>query len=168
MDEDDVIAAHEEDFARAEAAAPERRRPNRRGFWIMIITIGLTSVLVIVEIFANRPLVSAIGRAQHDLTLVHGRAMEIESASDSFLGADAGGLALPGDTVTLIAGNLVAKGPGQVSVYASADGWAAATEARPDACFYIAEDLHGTATRYGGGTVCSGAAAFAQAKDTAW
>ncbi|MEP7059928.1 MAG: hypothetical protein ABI828_04290 [Actinomycetota bacterium] len=165
MDDEDVIAAHEAEFA----AAPNRaRRPNRRGFWIMIVTIGLAGVLVVVEIFANRPLVSAIGRAQHDLRLVHDRAAEIERASGSYLDADAGALALPGDTVTMISGTVAAKGPGQVSVYATADGWAAATEARPDACFYIAEDLHGDATRYGGGTVCSGAAAFKQAQDTAW
>ncbi|MEA2522546.1 MAG: hypothetical protein QOI81_2192 [Actinomycetota bacterium] len=168
MDDDEVIAAHEDDFAQADAAASERRRPNRRGFWIMIVTVGLTGVLVVVEIFANRPLVNSIGRAEHDLTLVHERAVKIEDASGSYLDADAGALVLPGDTVTMISGDLVAKGPGQVSVYASADGWAAATEARPDACFYIAEDLHGDATRYGGGTVCSGEAAFKQAQDTAW
>jgi hypothetical protein len=167
MEDDDVIAAHEDDFARAEAAA-EHRRPNRRGFWIMLAAIGVTGLLVVVEIFANRPLVSAIGRAQHDLRLVQARALRIESAAGSFRDADAAALALPGDSVTLIAGDMVAKGAGQVSVYASPDGWAAATEARPDACFYIAEDAHGNTTRYGGGTVCSGAAAFRLASDTAW
>jgi hypothetical protein len=167
MDDEDIIAAHEEDFARA-AADTDRRRPNRRGFWIMLAAIGVTGLLVVVEIFANRPLVSAIGRAQHDLRLVHARALEIENAAGSFRDADAGTLALPGDTVTLISGDLVATGAGQVSVYASSDGWAAATEARPNACFYIAEDAGGDVTRYGGGTVCSGAAAFRQANDTAW
>jgi hypothetical protein len=167
MDDEDIIAAHEEDFARA-AAAPHRPRPDRRGFWIMLAAIGVTGLLVVVGIFANRPLVSAIGRAQHDLRLVHVRALEIENASGSFRDADADTLALPGDTVALISGNLVARGAGQVSVYASPDGWAAATEARPDACFYIAEDAAGDTTRYGGGTVCSGAAAFRLANDTAW
>lgn len=168
MDEDDVIAAHEDDFARAEAAATEYPRRSRRGFWIMLAAIGLAGVLVVVGIFVNRPLVSAIGRAEHDLRLVHDRARAIENVSGSYADASAGGLAQAGDSVTLIAGNLVAKGPGQVSVYASGDGWAAATEARPNACFYIAEDAHGVDTRYGGGTVCSGVAAFRLANDTAW
>lgn len=168
MDDDDVIAAHEDAFAAADAARAEHPPRSRRGFWIMLAAIGLTGVLVVGGIFMNRPLVSAIGRAEHDLRLVHDRALEIESAAGSYADAGAGGLAQSGDSVTLIAGNLVAKGPGQVSVYASADGWAAATEARPNACFYIAEDAHGAQTRYGGGTVCSGVAAFRIAQDTAW
>ena len=168
MDDDEVIAAHEDAFAAADAARAERPRQSRRGFWIMIATIGLTGVLVVVEIFANRPLVSAIGRAEHDLRLVHARAVDVKDVAGSYVDAGAGGLTQPGDSVTLIAGDLVAKGPGQVSVYASGDGWAAATEARPDACFYIAEDAYGTVTRYGGGTVCSGVAAFRLAQDTAW
>lgn len=168
MDDDDVIAAHEDDFARAEAPASGYPRRSRRGFWIMIAAIGLTGVLTVVGIFVNRPLVSAIGRAEHDLRLVHDRAQAIENVSGSYVDAGAGGLARAGDSVTLIAGSLVASGPGQVSVYASPDGWAAATEARPNACFYIAENAHGAETRYGGGTVCSGVAAFRLANDTAW
>ena len=85
----------------------------------MTVSIGAAGVLVDVAIFANRPLVAAIGRAQHDLRLVHDRAVEVESASGSYLDADAGALALPGDTVTMISGAVAAKGPGQVSVYAS-------------------------------------------------
>jgi hypothetical protein len=164
MDDDDVIAEHEDRFAEDDAMPPPR---GRRGFWIMISAIGVAGALVVGGIFVNRPLVSAIGRAEHDLRLVHDRALAIESATGSF--ADAGPSALaPGDSVILVPGAVVAKGPGQVSVYAGADGWAAATEARPDACFYIAEDAQGTQTRYGGGTACSGVAAFRQANDTAW
>lgn len=168
MDDDDVIAAHEDAFAAADAARDERPRRSRRGFWIMIGAIGLSGVLVVGGILVNRPLVSAIGRAEHDLRLVHDRALAIENVSGSYADAGPGGLAQAGDSVTLIAGDLVAKGPGQVSVLASEDGWAAATEARPNACFYIAEDAHGTQTRYGGGTVCSAVAAFRLAQDTAW
>ena len=168
MDDDDVIAEHEDAFADADAAREDRPPRTRRGFWIMIGAMGLTGVLVVAGIFANRPLVSAIGRAQHDLRLVHDRALAIQNVTGSYAGAGFGALTQTGDSVTLIAGDLVAKGPGQVSVYASADGWAAATEARPDACFYIAEDAHGIDTRYGGGTVCSGVAAFRLAQDTAW
>jgi len=168
VDDDDVIAAHEDDFAEREATRTGYPRRSRRGFWIMLAAIGLTGVLVVGGIFVNRPLVSAIGRAEHDLRLVHERALGIEKAAGSYADAGAGGLAQPGDSVTLIAGNIVAMGPGQVSIYASADGWAAATEARPNACFYIAEDAHGAQTRYGGGTVCSGVAAFRLAQDTTW
>jgi hypothetical protein len=150
MDDDDVIAEHEDDFAAADLANL-RRPPNRRGFWIV-----------------NRPLVSAIGRAEHDLRLIHGRALDIETTTGSFADADASALGLPGDTVTLIDGTTATTEQGQVSVYATADGWAAAAEARPNACFYIAQDAHGASTRYGGGTVCSGEAAFRLAQDSTW
>ncbi len=160
-DDDEIIAAHE-----AELAAEPPRRASRRGFWVVVGAIGLVGVLIVAEIFVNRPLVSAIGRAQHDLRLAQGQAERIFAVSGSFDQAGAAQLTA-GDTVTFIPGDQAATEPGQVSVYASGTSWAAAAEARPNACFYIFE-RSGQETRYGGGTVCSGQAALTGADQSEW
>ena len=162
QDDDEIIAAHE-----AELVAEPPRRQNRRGFWVVVVAIGLVSVLIVAEIFVNRPLVSSIGRAQHDLRLAQERAERIFAASGSFDQAGAAQLAAAGGAVTFIPGDQAATEPGQVSVYASGTSWAAAAEARPNACFYIFE-RSGQDTRYGGGTVCSGQAALTGADQSEW
>jgi hypothetical protein len=51
-----------------------------------------------------------------------------------------------------------------VSVLADGSVWAAAAQARPEACFYLRLEL-GADPRYGAGTACTGEAALAAAED---
>ena len=57
------------------------------------------------------------------------------------------------------------SGPGSVSVYASANVWAAAVQARPQACFFIKQVI-GEDTAYGVATGgCTGRAALSASGD---
>ena len=103
-------------------------------------SILVGSIVLVVEIFANRPIANTIGHAQFDLRAAQSAALKISSTSGSFAGANADGLNLE----RLDEGRLIAVGPdevsdgvNEVSVYADEDTWAAAVSARPGACFYL-------------------------------
>ena len=118
-------------------------------------TIVAASAILLVEIFANRPIADTIARAQHDLRVAQAAAEAVLVESGSFAGADAGSLAvqrLDGGELTVVGPDDASAGLGEVSVFA--DGtWAAAVSARPNACFYLklvvgrAEPLYGVGTR---------------------
>lgn len=157
LEDDEVIQAHEAEF----------RKPSNRGFWMIVGTIGLAGVILIGEIFANRPLVNTIATSEHDLRYALSEARGIYANDGSF--DNAGWMKLQA-----IDGQLQYQGPGDpsrgdgyVSVYALGDTWAAAVMARTGACFFIKQTA-GVPTSYGSGTVCTGRAALAEANADSW
>lgn len=131
-DDDDILEAYER-----ELNDDETPPPRRHGFWMVAGAIGLGSVVLLVEIFANRPLVNSISRVEHDLNVARARAERIFSDGGSFAPADASGLAAADAGRTYVEADRPATSPGIVSVYAVADTWAAAARTRQGTCFYV-------------------------------
>jgi hypothetical protein len=145
-----------------------RRRPgsgSHRGFFIVLGCLIVGCILLMVEIFANRPMVSGIARSQRDLRAADSYAIRLQSQSGTFESADAKGLTAVDPGRSYLSADAVAADPGQVSVYAGVTEWAAATPVN-GACFYILE-RDGKTTLYGGGTDCTGRSALAASQD-AW
>jgi hypothetical protein len=166
-DDDEILETYEHDFEFDDEPAPRR---SNRGFWLVAGSILIGSIVLIVEIFANRPIANSIGHAQFDLRAAQTAAQEISSTSGSFAGANADGMNL----ARLDEGRLVAVGPDEVSggvneisVYADEDTWAAAVSARPGACFYLKITTTEEGPLYGIGTTCTGRAALT-ASDSRW
>jgi hypothetical protein len=164
-EDDDILEAYERDFD-----VQEERRASNRGFWIVVCAIALASVVLVVEIFANRPIATTIGHAQFDLREAQEAALRIRSTSGSFAGANADGMNL----ARLDAGNISAIGPDEssggldeISVYADETTWAAAVSARPGACFYLKLDADQQDPSYGVGATCTARAAL-DAQDDRW
>ena len=144
--------------------AHERPRSNR-GFWIIATATAMVCVVMVVAIFVNRPLKDTIARTESDLKAALARAQRIRSSSGTFAGADATTLAAADDTRTYVGSDEGSGGPGIVSVYASADVWAAAVQARPGACFFIKQAI-GQEVRYAVAEGdCTGRAALAAGDD---
>lgn len=165
-DDDDILEAYEHEF---DDVDPPRRRSGR-GFWIVIGALALACVVLVGEIFANRPIATAIGHAQFDLRQAQAAALEIRSTSGSFAGANADGLNIE----SLYDGRLTAVGPdeasgglAEVSIYADETSWAAAVSARPGACFYLRLEAGRDDPLYGVGAVCTAREAL-QAQDGRW
>ena len=64
-DDDDILEAYEAEFD-GSPFEPMPRHANR-GFWMVAGTMALGAVILLVEIFANRPMVNAISRTENDL-----------------------------------------------------------------------------------------------------
>ena len=88
-DDDEILEAYEVELA----GEPVPVRRSNRGFWVVIITIGLACVILVGEIFANKPLGDQIGTAEHNLGLAQGAAQQIRTTTGSFADADPAGLA---------------------------------------------------------------------------
>ena len=145
----------------------ERPARSNRGFWVVATSLVLVCVLMVVAIFVNRPLKDTIAHTESDLNEALARARRIQSSSGTFAGAEAGSLAAGDDDRRYVGPDEPSGGPGIVSVYASTDVWAAAVQARPDACFFIKQAI-GEDTAYAVATgECTGRAALA-ADDTRW
>lgn len=164
-DDDEILEAYEQELI--DVHAPRR---SNRGFWLVAGAMLVASVLLVVEIFANRPIANSIGHAQFDLNTARIAALKIRSTSGSFSGANADGMNLS----RLDEGRLVAVGPdeasggvNEISVYADEDTWAAAVSARPDACFYLKMIAGQEDPLYGVGTTCTGREALT-ASDSRW
>jgi hypothetical protein len=161
-EDDDILNAYEHELA---DVRPPAGRSNR-GFWIVATTIGLACVLLVGEIFANKPIGDAIGHAEHTLRTVQGDAERIQGQTGSFEDADAAGLTARDSDLTFRAADEPSSGLDDVSVIASGTEWAAAVQARPGACFYIRLAV-GEDPRFGSGTTCTARAALG-ANDTRW
>ena len=166
-DNDEILETYEHEFEFDAEPAPRR---SNRGFWLVAGSILVGSIVLVVEIFANRPIANTIGHAQFDLRAAQAAALKISSTSGSFAGANADGMNLE----RLDEGRLVAVGPdevsdgvNEVSVYADEDTWAAAVSARPGACFYLKITTTEEAPLYGVGTTCTGRAALTSS-ETRW
>jgi hypothetical protein len=147
-------------------AEPQARSSNR-GFWLVMVTLLTLCAVVFVAILGNRPLVSAIARAESELSHARSLADQRFAEGGTYQDANAVSLALIDQWVAYVAGDVESPGPGTVSVYATATEWAAAVQARPGACFFIARSAGGP-VRYGSGTTCTGEAAAAAATSDAW
>ena len=165
-DDDEIIGSYDRELGPEPAPA---RRPNR-GFWIVIGAIVAASAILLVEIFANRPIANTIGRAQHDLRVAQAEAVAVRTETGSFAGADAGALAaaeLDDGALSVVGPDEASAGLGEVSVFADGTTWAAAVSARPDACFYLKLVVGREDPFYGVGTECTGRAAL-DARDPRW
>ena len=138
--------------------------PTNRRFWIVVVAIATTCAVVLVALFANRPLVGSIARAESELR--HARSLAEGRFADSgtFSQADADSLGRIDDSLTYVGGDVESDGAGTVSVYATATVWAAAVQARPRACFFIKLSA-GQPVSYGAGETCTGEAALSANQD---
>jgi hypothetical protein len=134
-DDDDILEAYEQELDDPGFHEPMRR--SNRGFWMVAITIALGGVILMVEIFANRPMVNAISRTENDLRTSLAAAERIYADGGSFTPADAAGLGAAGGGRTYVDADRPASSPGTVSVYASGQTWAAASPTAQGTCFYV-------------------------------
>jgi hypothetical protein len=151
-DDDEIIGAYERELGNE--LRPARR--SNRGFWIVLGAILAASAIILVEIFANRPIADSIGRAQHDLRVGEAEAASVLAETGSFEGADAAALdaaELDGGALSVVGPDQASAGLGEISVYADDTTWAAAVSARPNGCFYLKlvegldDPLYGSGTR---------------------
>ena len=63
-DDDEILETYEHEFEFDAEPAPRR---SNRGFWLVAGSILVGSIVLVVEIFANRPIANTIGHAQFDL-----------------------------------------------------------------------------------------------------
>jgi hypothetical protein len=134
-DDDDILDAYERELDGADLTQP--RRTSNRGFWVVATAMLLGGVVLMVEIFANRPMVNAISRTQNDLRAALRGAERIYSDGGSFTPADADALAETDQDRRFVAADQPADRPGTVSVYASGDTWAASSPTLSGTCFSI-------------------------------
>ena len=134
-DDDDILDAYERELDGADLIRP--RRASNRGFWMVATTIGLGAIVLMVEIFANRPMVNAISRTENDLKAALRGAERIYAEGGSFTPADARALGAADPDRHFVAADQSADQPGDVSVYASGDTWAASSPTRSGTCFSI-------------------------------
>ena len=144
-DDDDILESYERELDGV-PFQPLPRRSNR-GFWMVAGTIGLGAVILMVEIFANRPMVNSISRTENDLKVSLRTAERIYSDGGSFTPADAVALSAAVDGRTFVDADRSASTPGTVSVYASGTTWAAASPTAQGTCFYL-KQVAGQDTRY--------------------
>ena len=164
-DDDDILEAYESEFD-GSALGPMPRHGNR-GFWMVAGTMALGAVILLVEIFANRPMVNAISRTENDLKAALRNAERIYADGGTFTAADAEALAAADHARTYVDADRSATSSGIVSVYASGDTWAASSPTAQGTCFSV-KQVAGEDTRYlVADGACTGIEALA-ATDTQW
>jgi hypothetical protein len=144
-DDDDILDAYEQELDGVDLIQP--RRASNRGFWMVAITIGLGAIVLMVEIFANRPMVNAISRTENDLKAALRGAERIYAEGGSFTPADPEALGATDADRRYVAADQPAGQPGTVSVYASGDTWAASSPTQSGTCFSI-KQVAGQDTTY--------------------
>jgi hypothetical protein len=164
-DDDDMLEAYERELD-GEPFQPLPRRSNR-GFWMVAGTIGLGAIVLMVEIFANRPMVNSISRTENDLKVSLRAAERIYADGGSFTPADAGALAATVGGRTYVDASRSASVPGTVSVYASGTTWAAASPTAQGTCFYVKQVAAEDTLYLVADGDCTGTEALA-ARDTQW
>jgi len=168
-DDDEIIEAYEMEIGGA-SPAPAEPRGSNRGFWLVLGAILAASAILLVEIFANRPIAETIGRAQHDLRAAETEARSVLDATGTFEAADAEALDAAGlddGALNVVGPDEASSGLGEVSVYADATTWAAAVSARPNACFYLKLVVGRDDPLYGVGTECTAREAL-DSRDPRW
>jgi hypothetical protein len=166
MDDDEVIGSYERELAAQTGVG----RGSNRGFWLVLGAILVASAIIVVEIFANRPIANTIGRAQHDLRVAEAEARAVLAENGSFERADAEALAaaaLDDGALRVVGPDDVSSGLGEVSVYADVTTWAAAVSVRSNACFYLKLVSGRDDPLYGVGTECTAREAL-DARDPRW
>lgn len=166
-EDDEIIESYEQELDAEPAVGPRRAG---RGFWIVLATIVAASAILVVEIFANRPIANTIGRAQHDLRVAEQAARSVVSRAGSFEEASAAMLdeaGLDDGLLSIVGPDDASAGLGEVSVYADATTWAAAVSVTPNGCFYLKLVVGRDEPLYGSGTDCTGRAAL-DSRDPRW
>ena len=135
-DDDDILEAYEQELDDI-AIEPAPMRRSNRGFWMVAGTIALGGIVLLVEIFANRPMVNSISRTEHDLTVAKRHAQRLYADGGTFVPASADGLAGVDSGRTYVGADTPAVDPGTVSVFASSNTWAAAERTTQGTCFYV-------------------------------
>ncbi len=133
-DDDEILETYEDELDEPFEPMPAR---SNRGFWMVAGTIILGAVVLMVEIFANRPMVNSISRTEHDLRIAFRNAQLIYSDGGSFTPADAAGMATFDQGRTYVDADTSVSAPGTISVYASGGTWAEASRAAQGTCFYL-------------------------------
>jgi hypothetical protein len=160
--EDEIIGAYE----REPAASAEPPRGSNRGFWLVAGSLLVACGFLLVEIFVNGPIKDTIAHAEATLRDAQAAAEGVHQDSGSFANADATAMSAADGAHSYRTGDSVSTGLDDVSVATRDGGWAAAVQARPEACFYLRLTDAGEVF-YGVGTVCTGEAALA-ASDPRW
>jgi hypothetical protein len=135
-DDDDILEAYEQELDDIPFEPVPMRRSNR-GFWMVAGTIALGGIVLLVEIFANRPMVNSISRTEHDLTVAKRNAQRLFAEGGTFAPANASGLTGVDHGRTYVDADTPAVDPGTVSVFASNDTWAAGERTTQGTCFYV-------------------------------
>ena len=131
---------------------------SNRGFWKVVILMAAGGVLLLVLVFAFRPLArsGAVAYAQSNLRAAADAAQEVAEIDGSL--ADATALRMRDastiDDLLLIDPDTASNDPEIVSVYAQPDRWTGAARADTGACFWIRVEAGG-GTVVGTGTDCS-------------
>jgi hypothetical protein len=159
-DNDEILRAHDE------PSGAEWPRRSNRGFWLVTGAIGVTCVFLLVEIFVNGPIKDTIAHAEATLRDAQAVAARVHDASGSYANAGASAMASADPVHAYRAGDAPSTGLNDVSVATRPGEWAAAVEARPEACFYLRITDAGQ-IYYGVGTVCTGETALT-ASDPRW
>jgi hypothetical protein len=146
--------------AETETEAPR----SKHGFGIVLGIMIAACLVLVVAIVANRGVKDRIAHGEFTLRQASAAAVRISNRDLSFAGADASGMANEDPARSYVGPETPSGDLDQVSVSAAADEWAAAVKVN-DACFYLR--LAGDETRYGVGTVCTGAEARS-ADDDRW
>ena len=144
-DDDEVLETYEQELDGADLIRP--RRASNRGFWMVAATIALGAIVLMVEIFANRPMVNSISRTENDLKAALRAAERIYTEGGSFTPADAEALGADDADRRYVEADQPADRSGTVSVYASGDTWAASSPTRSGTCFSI-KQVAGQETTY--------------------
>ena len=144
-EDDDILEVYERELG-AEPLGPRPQRSNR-GFWVVVGTMVLGAIILMVEIFANRPMVNAIARTENDLETSLAAAERIYADGGSFTPADADALEAVVEGRTFVDADIHAPSPGTVSVYAAGTTWAAASPTAQGTCFYV-KQIAGAAPLY--------------------
>ena len=163
IDDDDLERAETDRWSDDE---PIVSRRSNRGFWVVATALALSCVMLVIAIFANKPLKDSISHSEWSLRRALADAEQIRASGEPFSAADASSLAAADARLTFLGPDEASTDPGTVSVYADANVWAATVAARPGACFSI-KQVAGGDTRYGVSTECTGRGAL-QVNDTTW
>jgi hypothetical protein len=145
-EDDDILESYERELDDVAFEPPPPRRPNR-GFWMVSGTIALGAVVLMVEIFANRPMVNAISRTENDLRTALRAAERVFADGGSFTPAGPAALGANDGARRYVDADRPATSPGTISVYAAGDTWAAASPTTQGTCFYL-KRVSGEDTRY--------------------
>jgi hypothetical protein len=161
-DDDAIIGA----YGRELTASAEPPRGSNRGFWLVACSLLIACVFLLVEIFVNGPIKDTIAHAEATLRDAQAAAEGVHRDTGSFANADAAAMSAADGAHSYRTGDSVSTGLDDVSIATRGGAWAAAVQARPDACFYLRLTDTGEVF-YGVGTVCTGETALA-ASDPRW
>jgi hypothetical protein len=139
-------------------------RPSNRGFWLVMGPIAIAGSLLLVLIFANRPVAERASEftARHDLRIALDAARSIQRREGTLAAADTVAMRDQASDLAFTDPDLASNNPEVISVFASDGVWAAAARAETGACFWIRTDTAG-AVATGRGSDCTGDAAATEA-----